>query len=82
MKYLNFLFLLSFLFLALPACAESINYGYNAKGDYVPTYIGGQQVQYGYNAKGDYVPTYIGGQQVQYGYNAKGNFVPININRF
>ena len=67
------------LMVALPVLAGSIQYGYNANGDYVPISINGQRVQYGYNAHGDYVPTSIGGQRVQYGYNANGDYVPTSI---
>ena len=71
------LFVVSFLFVANQAFAGNIRYGYNAKGDYVPTEIDNKQVEYGYNAKGDYVPTKVGNDNIDYGYNAKGDYVPI-----
>ena len=58
------------------AFAGDIKYGYNAKGDYVPTSINGEQIHYGYNAKGDYVPKSVGNTRINYGYNAKGDYVP------
>ena len=33
--------------------AGNVKYGYNAKGQYVPTSIDGKRVKYGYNAKGE-----------------------------
>ena len=74
--------LITCISVAVPVYAGSINYGYNAHGDYVPTSVNGQRVQYGYNAHGDYVPTSIGGQQIQYGYNAHGDYVPQRINPY
>ena len=79
MKNFKILLLLGSFLAVLPVFAGSIQYGYNAKGDYVPISISGQRVQYGYNAQGDYVPTSIGGQRVQYGYNAQGNYVPTSV---
>lgn len=68
-----------FSLFTLSAYAGSIDYGYNAQGNYVPKSIGGNQIQYGYNAHGDYVPKSIGGNQIQYGYNAHGDYVPKSI---
>ena len=64
---------------AFTAQAGDIRYGYNAKGEYVPVEIDGQQVDYGYNAKGEYVPVKIGNQQIDYGFNAKGDYVPTKV---
>ena len=44
----------------LQATPQQIHYGYNAKGNYVPTSIGGQKIHYGYNPYGEFVPTFIG----------------------
>ena len=65
MNIFKMLFLLCFFFVGLSVLAGSIQYGYNANGDYVPTSINGQRVQYGYNANGNYVPTSIGGNRIQ-----------------
>ena len=46
--------------LCVNVLADSVQYGYNAQGNYVPTSIGGNRIQYGYNAQGNYVPTSIG----------------------
>ena len=73
MKILKLFVALSLAFFTLSAHAGSIDYGYNAHGDYVPTYVNGNRVEYGYNAHGDYVPKSIGGKQIQYGYNAHGD---------
>ena len=53
--------ILFFISISSFAHAGTITYGYNAKGDYVPTEIDGKQIEYGYNARGDYVPTSVGG---------------------
>lgn len=39
---------------------QRIEYGYNAQGNYVPMYIGGQKIHYGYNSYGEFVPLSIG----------------------
>lgn len=57
---------------------RQIEYGYNAKGDFVPTDIGGQHIEYGYNAKGQYVPMWYGNNPIEYGYNAVGDYVPLS----
>ena len=56
--------------------ASDIRYGYNARGEYVPTSVGNDRIHYGYNARGEYVPTSVGNQRIQYGYNARGEYVP------
>ena len=55
MKILKLFVALSLAFFTLSAYAGSIDYGYNAQGNYVPKSIGGNQIQYGYNAHGDYL---------------------------
>ena len=51
----------SIIFICETAEAGNINYGYNNRGDYVPTSVGSDRIGYGYNNRGDYVPTSIGG---------------------
>ena len=80
MKLSVFLVAIS-IFLTFSAYADRIEYGYNARGDYVPTKIDGEHVEYGYNARGDYVPTKIGNSNVEYGYNPRGDYVPTKIGR-
>ena len=58
-KNLKYLSLIAWICLVVPAYAGSIDYGYNAKGNYVPTSVGENKIQYGYNAYGDYVPQRI-----------------------
>lgn len=53
------LFLLLFNF-PQSVFSGNIQYGYNAKGEYVQKSIGGQKIDYGYNAKGQYVPKSYG----------------------
>ena len=66
---------------SLTCFSETINYGYNAHGDYVPKSYGSQRIEYGYNAHGDYVPKSVGGQRIEYGYNAHGQYVPKSVGR-
>ena len=61
------------------AVARNIQYGYNARGEYVPIQIDGEMVQYGYNPRGEYVPTSIGDNHIGYGYNPRGDYVPTYI---
>lgn len=78
MKNLLF-FLLSALLFTSPSFAGNIRYGYNSRGEYVPTEIDGQNVDYGYNSRGEYVPTSIGGKKIDYGYNSRGEYVPTSV---
>lgn len=81
-KNLKYLSLIAWICLVVPVYAGSIDYGYNAHGDYKPTSIGNGRIQYGYNAHGNYVPTSVGGNKIQYGYNAHGDYVPQRINSY
>ena len=78
MKKILILLFFAFTFV-LNVFANSIDYGYNARGEYVPKSIGNERIDYGYNAKGEYVPTSIGGKRIDYGYNAHGDYVPKSI---
>lgn len=41
------------------ATAETIHYGYNRRGNYVPQEIDGKKIRYDYNHRGQYVPVEI-----------------------
>ena len=75
-------FLTVFSLFSLNIYAQSIDYGYNAHGDYVPVAINGERIDYGYNAHGDYVPVAVGNQDIDYGYNAHGEYVPIGFDEY
>ena len=46
--------------------AGNIQYGYNARGEWVPVSVDGERIEYGYNARGDYVPTAVGNNRIDY----------------
>ena len=68
-----------FFLYSFAAAADNIEYGYNSRGEYVPTKIDGKQVEYGYNSRGEYVPTKVGHKNIGYGYNSRGQYVPVDL---
>jgi len=67
MKLFRLLIALSFVFLA----HQTLEYGYDYRGNYVPKKIGNKKIEYGYDYRGNYVP-----KKIEYGYDYRGNYVP------